>query len=242
MQATAASIGNEQDIDIPVAEKETREPQDAFSRYLPLLHRTAYRYLGNAADAEDAVQDALLSAYKHLDQFRGQAQMSTWLVAIVSNCARMQLRRRPRQIHVSLDDRFGDEEGYTLSERLAHFGPSPEEEYRKAELHERITQFLEELSPTLRRAFQLRDLDGLTTREAAKVLGVVDGTLKAQVARARAKLTRLVRRALDVQPVHLAPPRPCRLRNTSKRQESVYARPLGGQRPGTVGEHWNVPA
>jgi len=210
MQATAASIGNEQDIDIPAAEKETHEPQDAFSRYLPLLHRTAYRYLGNAADAEDAVQDALLSAYKHLDQFRGQAQMSTWLVAIVSNCARMQLRRRPRQIHVSLNDRFGDEEGYTLSERLAHFGPSPEEEYRKAELHERITQFLEELSPTLRRAFQLRDLDGLTTREAGKVLGVVDGTVKAQIARARAKLTRLVRRALDAQPRHPRARRPYR--------------------------------
>jgi RNA polymerase sigma-70 factor, ECF subfamily len=205
MQATAAPIGNEQDIDIPASEKETREPQDAFSRYLPLLHRTAYRYLGNAADAEDAVQDALLSAYKHLDQFRGQAQMSTWLVAIVSNCARMQLRRRPRQMHVSLDDQFGDEEGCTLVERLRHFGPSPEEQYRKAELHQHIMQFVEELSPPLRRAFQLRDLDDLSTTEAARILGVVDGTVKAQVARARAKLTRLVRRALDAKPRSSAP-------------------------------------
>ena len=81
MQATAAYIGNEQLMDIPAPRKETRELQDAFSRCLPLLHRTAYRYLGNEADAEDAVQDALLSAYKHLEQFRGQAQMSTWLVA-----------------------------------------------------------------------------------------------------------------------------------------------------------------
>jgi RNA polymerase sigma factor (sigma-70 family) len=242
MQATAASIGNEQDIDIPAAGKETREPQDAFSRYLPLLHRTAYRYLGNAADAEDAVQDALLSAYKHLDQFRGQAQMSTWLVAIVSNCARMQLRRRSRQIHVSLNDRFGDEEGYTLSERLVHFGPSPEEEYRKAELHERINRFLEELSPTLRRAFQLRDLDGLTTSEAAKVLGVVDGTVKAQIARARAKLTRLVRRALGAQPRHPRAGRPYRLRKTNNQQGSVYRPTLDGQRSGTAAEHWNVPA
>src|SRR5580704_4505938 len=162
MQATAAPIGDEQGIDISGAETQTREPQDAFSRYLPLLHRTAYRYLGNAADAEDAVQDALLSAYKHLDQFRGQAQMSTWLVAIVSNCARMQLRRRPRQIHVSLNEQFGDEQGYTVSERLVDCAPSPEEEYRKAELHERLMQFAGELSPTLRRAFELRDLDGLT--------------------------------------------------------------------------------
>ena len=100
---------------------------------------------------------------------------------------------------MSLNDQFGDEQGYTLSERLVHDGPSPEEEYRKAELHQRIMQFSEELSPTLRRAFQLRDLDGLTTSEAAHILGVVDGTVKAQVARARAKLTRLVRRALDAQ-------------------------------------------
>jgi RNA polymerase sigma-70 factor (ECF subfamily) len=205
MQATAAPIGNEQSIDISAAETETREPQDAFSRYLPLLHRTAYRYLGNAADAEDAVQDALLSAYKHLDQFRGQAQLSTWLVAIVSNCARMQLRRRPRQIHVSLQEQFGDEDGYTVSERLVHFGPSPEEEYRDAERRERLLQFAQELSPPLRRAFQLRDLDGFSTSEAAQILGVVEGTVKAQVARARAKLTRRLRRALEAKPRSSAP-------------------------------------
>src|ERR1700691_5166701 len=194
MQPIVAYIGNEQHLEVPAPENKTYELQDAFSRCLPLLRRTAYRYLGNEADSEDAVQDALLSAYKHLDQFRGQAQMSTWLVAIVSNCARMQLRRRPRQIHVSLNEQFGDEDGYAISERLAHVGPSPEEKYREAELHERLMQFVEELSPPLRRAFQLRDLDGLTTREAAHILGVPDGTVKAQLARARAKLRRLMRR------------------------------------------------
>src|SRR5712664_993982 len=137
MQATAACIAKEQHLDSPAPEKKTRELQDVFSRYLPLLHRTAYRYLGNAADAEDAVQDALLSAYRHLDQFRGQAQMSTWLVAIVSNCARMQLRRRPRQMHVSLDEQLGDEQGYSVSDKLADCGPSPEEQYRMAELRDR---------------------------------------------------------------------------------------------------------
>ena len=200
MQATAAYIGNEQSLDVAARGNETREAQDVFSRYLPLLHRVAYRYLANAADAEGAVQDALLSAYKHLDQFRGQAQVSTWLVAIVSNCARMQLRRRPRQIHVSLDEQFGDEKGYSLSARLLDCAPNPEEEYREAELHERLMQFAEELSPTLRRAFQLRDLDGLETSETAQILGVAEGTVKSQVARARTKLTRVMRRVLDVEP------------------------------------------
>jgi len=200
MQATAAYIESEQCLNIPARKNQTREPQDVFSRYLPLLHRTAYRYLANTADAEDAVQDALLSAHKHLDQFRGQAQMSTWLVAIVSNCARMQLRRRPRQLHMSLHDQIGDEQGYTVSERLVSCGPNPEEEYGEAELRDRLMQVAEERSPTLRRAFQLRDLEGLTTGEAAQILGVADGTVKAQVSRARAKLARLARRALNAQP------------------------------------------
>ena len=119
MQATAAYIGSEQHLDIPAPEKETREPQDVFSRYLPLLYRTAYRYLGNAADAEDAVQDALLSAYRHLDQFKGEAQMSTWLTAIGTNSALTQLRRRARQTHLSLEERFREEQEYCVSERLA---------------------------------------------------------------------------------------------------------------------------
>jgi RNA polymerase sigma factor (sigma-70 family) len=78
-----------------------RELQKVLSLRLPSFYRRALRLLGNGADAEDAVQEALLAAYKHLHHFRGQSQMSTWLTTIVSNCARMQLRRRPHQIQKS---------------------------------------------------------------------------------------------------------------------------------------------
>jgi RNA polymerase sigma-70 factor (ECF subfamily) len=165
-----------------------------------MLQRRAYQQLGNAADAEDAVQDALLSAYKHLDQFKGQAQMSTWLTAIVTNCARMQLRRRPREPHLSLDERFGAEQEFCLSDQLPANKPSPEDESRNFELHRSLLRFVAQLSPPLRKAFQLRELDGLSTSEAAHVLGIADGTVKAQLARARAKLRRLMKRALDAKP------------------------------------------
>ena len=193
MQVTNAHATGEPRPEAGPGHENVRQFGDALLRCLPAFHRRAFRYLGNAADAEDAVQDALLSAYQHLDQFKGQSQMSTWLTAIVTNSARMQLRRRPRQIHLSLDEQLGDEQTYSVSERLSERGPTPEEECRTSELHRRLTHFVAELSPPLRNAFQLRALAGLTTGEAAQILGVADGTVKAQLARARAKLKRLMR-------------------------------------------------
>jgi RNA polymerase sigma-70 factor (ECF subfamily) len=200
MQATEAGLGNEEELEVRIPEARTREMQDVLSRYLPLFYRKAYRQLRNEADAEDAVQDAMLAAYKHLDQFKGQAQMSTWLTAIVTNSARMQLRKRPRQVHLSLDERFGEEQEFCLSDLLAAGEPSPEDETRASELRRNLLRFVAQLSPPLRKAFQLRELEGLSTSEAAHVLGVADGTVKAQLARARAKLKRLMRRMLDAKP------------------------------------------
>src|SRR5258707_14423405 len=90
-----------------------RKLQDVLSLRLPSFYRCAFRLVGNAADAEDVVQEALLAAYKHIDQFRGQSQMSTWLTTIVCNCARMQLRKRPRQIHTPLDAQIGEKQRAT---------------------------------------------------------------------------------------------------------------------------------
>jgi RNA polymerase sigma factor (sigma-70 family) len=175
------------------------EMNKALSRCRVSFLKSAYRYLENDQDAEDAVQDALLSAYKHIDQFRGEAQMSTWLTSIVSNSARMQLRKRLRQIHLSLDEPIGEEREHSMSEQLADCRPSPEDECQNSELHARLKELVSQLTPPLRKAFQLRELDGLTTREAAHILGVTDGTVKAQLTRARAKLRRLMRRALAPQ-------------------------------------------
>jgi RNA polymerase sigma-70 factor (ECF subfamily) len=200
MQTTESYVGSEQRLNVHFLEKETREMQGVLSRSLPAFYRRAYRYLGNAADAEDAVQDALLSAYRNLGQFKGQAQMSTWLTTIVTNSALTQLRRRSRQTHLSLEERFGEEQEYSVSERLADSGPSPEDECIKSELHERLMQFVADLSPSLRQVLQLRDLDGLTTREAAHILGVADVTVKTQVSRARAKLRRRMRLEFGAQP------------------------------------------
>lgn len=169
------------------------------SRYWPSFYRAAFRYLGNAADAEDAVQDALLSAYKHASQFRRQARISTWVTAIVINSARTQLRRRRSQPYGFLDEQVPEQESESLSERLPDRRPSPEEECRRAELAEHVVKLSRQLSPVLRRAFTLRHLNGLSIRETADVLGVTEGSAKAQLSRARAKLRLLMSKKLPGQ-------------------------------------------
>src|SRR6266478_10098767 len=192
MSAVAMFIEGERAFPNGLLIERAHELDSVVSRYLPMFHKRAFRFLGNMPDAEDAVQDALLSAYKHLGQFRGQAQLSTWLTTIVNNAARMQLRRRRRGSYLSLDEEQG-EEGLTFSERLPDSKPSPEEACATAEARDRLVDGVKQLSPTLRQPFQLRDIDGLTTKEAALVLGVPQGTVKAQLARARAKLAGIIR-------------------------------------------------
>jgi RNA polymerase sigma-70 factor (ECF subfamily) len=190
MSAIGTSIEGERGVRSGVFYERAQELDSAVSRYLPMFYKRAFRFLGNATDAEDAVQEAVLSAYKHLGQFRGQAQLSTWVTTIVTNAARMQLRRRGS--YLSLDEEQG-EDGRTFSERLPDSKPNPEEVCSTAEARDRLVEAVKQLSPKLRRAFQLCDMDGLTTKQAARVLGVPQGTVKAQLARARAKLGGIIR-------------------------------------------------
>ena len=183
-------------LDVADDQSAARELQRVLSLNSPSFYRCALRLLGNRADAEDAVQEALLAAHKHLHQFRGQSQMSTWLTSIVCNCARMQLRKRPRQIHMPLDEQIGEQERYFIFERVADTRPNPEDECRNSELAARLRKYTALLSPSMRRAFQLRVVDGLSIFETAQVLGLPQGTIKAQLARSRRKLARYMQRAL----------------------------------------------
>jgi RNA polymerase sigma-70 factor (ECF subfamily) len=165
-------------------------------RYSPALYRIAFRKLGNVEDAEDAVQDALLSAFRNMHQFRGDAQFSTWLGSIVLNAARMQLRRRIRHTLVSLDEQ--SKEGVPIwAERLEDSALDAEETLHETQMRENLERVVENLPVRLRVAFRLRVFEGLTTSEAATALGVPEGTLKAQFFRARMKVTALMRQAVN---------------------------------------------
>jgi RNA polymerase sigma-70 factor, ECF subfamily len=164
------------------------------SHRLPQFRRTAMRWLLNPEDAEDAVQDAMLSAYKHIGAFNGRARLSTWITAIVINSVRMQLRRRPRCQVLSLDQ--GPDEGKSsIAEFLADSRPTPEQTVERSELRDLVARLTSSLSDSQRAALRLHLRDGLSIREAAETLGVPEGTLKAQLARGRAALTRRFHKA-----------------------------------------------
>jgi RNA polymerase sigma-70 factor, ECF subfamily len=156
------------------------------SRYSPVLFRVALKRLRNVEDAEDAVQDALLSAYKHIDQFEGRSQLSSWLTKIVTNAAGMKLRSRGRQEGVVSLDQSAEEGGTALANELVCRGPNPETICLQTEMEEMLHGALDHMSPKLRSAFEMREMSELSTKETADALGITTSSLKSRVKRARA--------------------------------------------------------
>ena len=196
--------------------------EGVISRYSPVLFRVALRRLGNVEDAEDAVQDALLSAHKHIGQFEGRSQLSTWLTTIVTNVALMKLRRHSRYETLSLD-RDREDDGTALAHELIDAGPNPETMCAQAEMDETLRRALLRLSPTQRSAIQLCELDGFSTREAANALGISNNTLKSRISRARARLTLLLGEVIGTRPAGKAAPVVDR-KNAMRRRRSLLNR------------------
>lgn len=193
MAATALQLSPE-----PIAgecyQSKVQELTDVITHHSARFRRIALGHLNNVADAEDAVQDALLSALTHVHQFKGQAKMSTWLTTIVINSARMKLRRRLSQVPVGLDE-TGEKQNLALADLVSDTRPDPEEAFREREISERLARATFKLSPTLRTTFKLRQVDGLSIRETARLLGVPAGTVKARLARARVRLKEVIKKS-----------------------------------------------
>ncbi len=161
-----------------------------FARHARAGYQSALKLLGSAEDAEDALQEGMLSAFRNLRRFEGRSQFSTWLTRIVINAALMRLRSQRARQAVSIDEPAGAaaEAGLTIGEQLTDSAPNPEQLYAREELHEILDQNLTGLSPEMRTALLLRDVEGLSTKEAAQILGVPENTLKSRLHRARVQL------------------------------------------------------
>ena len=134
--------------------------------------------LRNAEDAEDAVQEAYISAFKALPNFKGQSKLSTWLYRIVVNACLMKIRKEKSRAKYISENLFDDALVYDWKN-------DPEEAAVNSELRSTLEGGLEVLSPDLRAAVVLRDIQGLSTEESAEALNISIASLKSRLHRAR---------------------------------------------------------
>jgi RNA polymerase sigma-70 factor (ECF subfamily) len=170
--------------------------ENIFSNHSPALYQTALRLVGTPEEAEDVLQEGMLSAFRNLRRFEGRSQFSTWLTRIVINAALMRLRSRKSRPTVSLDERLAEDDDMTFADQFPDAAPNPEQVVARRELEDLLRRNLASLSPVLRSAFILREMEGLSTEEAAESLGVSEGTLKARLHRAKRQLSTLIGRTL----------------------------------------------
>lgn len=194
-QAVVGVQGNEEKLIRAGQRGDHQAVETLFRRYQRPLFQTALRVLGNTEDAEDALQDGLLSAYRNLKRFEGRSQFSTWLTRIVINAALMRRRSAKARPAISLDEPPREDE-LPATERFADDGLTPEQVFENTEIREMLSENLDQLSPLLRTAFVLREVQGYSTGEAAKKLGVTENTLKARLWRARHQLAERLGRRL----------------------------------------------
>jgi len=178
----------ERDQGLPLA---LNGDQEALGRLLashtPQLYRVALRVLGTPEDAEDALQEGLLQVVQHFQEFEGRSRFSTWLTRVVINAALMQLRRRRRVVMTSIDEKL-DPDALSLADTFTDPGPNPEEMCAQEESRQILRRKLRTLPAAYGSALWLRDLQGMSTREAAEAMGIPEGSLKSHLHRARLRL------------------------------------------------------
>ncbi|MCI0475308.1 MAG: sigma-70 family RNA polymerase sigma factor [Anaerolineales bacterium] len=154
--------------------------------YQAQVYRTAYRVLGDAASAQDATQDAFISAYKHIRAFRG-GSFKAWLLRIVTNACYDQLRVKQRRPSASLDAMLLDPDNPAPGLERA-VTESPHDFAERQELGATIQRGLATLPNDQRMTLVLVDVEGLSYEDAADALATNVGTVKSRLSRGRAAL------------------------------------------------------
>ncbi len=150
----------------------------------------ARRFLPEEQDAQDAVQDAFVSAFKNLDKFQEGSQVTTWLHRIVVNACLMKLRSRKRRPEKSIEDFLPtyDGTGHRVGGVAAWADGSERLDPDRAETRSKVREAIEQLPEDYRNVILLRDIEGLDTDESAVVLGISAGAVKTRLHRARQAL------------------------------------------------------
>ena len=162
--------------------------EEVVRRFGPRMLSVARRMLTQEQDAQDAVQDAFLSAFKAIDRFQGDAKLGTWLHRIVVNAALMKLRSKRRKPEAAIDDllpKYHDD-GHRRGNgdwRVTH-----DTAVQTSEIREQVLAAIDKLPDLYRDILMLRDIEELSTEETAKQLEITEGAVKTRLHRARLAL------------------------------------------------------
>jgi RNA polymerase sigma-70 factor (ECF subfamily) len=146
----------------------------------------AQRITNNREDAEDVVQESFHKAFRHLSDFQEKSRFSTWLTRIAMNEAFMLLRRRRGALEVLPESH--DDSAEFAPEAFVDQSPTPEESCWRRERRELLTEAINRLGPKIRRTIQLRDIEGRSAEETARILGTSINAVKARLFHGRRKL------------------------------------------------------
>lgn len=161
------------------------------------VYGICYRFLGNQSEAEDTTQDVFLKLYRNLRSFDpAKGSLQTWITTLTRNLLVDQFRRtKLERATDSLDvSATSEDDGPTLLERVPDTRPNQEQRYAGLELKARIQHALTRISPELREAVILRDLEDMDYKEIALVLKIPEGTVKSRISRGRSELGRMLQR------------------------------------------------
>ena len=177
MEIQESSKGMSSEEPMTGNESKKADFDDLVEKHSSFVYNVAYRLMGNPEDAEDVAQDAFLSAYRAFDRFRGESRVTTWLYRITTNAALMKLRKT--KLTRSLTQ-TGIEDM-----EVVDWSASPDREAINSELKEKLQDGIDQLEPDLRAAVVLRDVEGLSSAEAAEMLEITVAALKSRLHRAR---------------------------------------------------------
>jgi RNA polymerase sigma-70 factor, ECF subfamily len=171
--------------------------EEIVQRYNRRIYNICYRFAGSADDAQDLTQEVFIKMYRTLNSYDvDRGAFMTWVTTVTRNLLVDHFRKTKQdRMTDSLDTTSSDHEDVMpFGEQIPDRGPAPDSKVQSREAREVVHEALQKLSPELREAVILRDLQDMDYREIAKVLKVPEGTVKSRINRGRAELARLLQR------------------------------------------------
>jgi len=171
--------------------------EEIVQRYHRRIYNICYRFAGSADDAQDLAQEVFIKMYRTLSSYDAErGALMTWMTTLTRNLLVDHFRKTKHdRVTDSLDTTSSEhEDSMPLGERIPDRGPAPDTRVQSREARETVHEALQKLSPELREAVILRDLQDMDYREIATVLKVPEGTVKSRINRGRGELARLLQR------------------------------------------------